>query len=266
MTNFIQHITFIVLILATFMAGSEQAFAQENPIQIPGGSFHSILPEVEGEPIEVEDFYMDELAVTNADFLEFLEQNEEWRRSNIPAIYADSGYLKHWKDDLDPGENVKPYQPVTRISWFAANAYCRWAGGRLPTLNEWEYSAQLMDFDSAEEMNEFANELMGWYSAVDVQNTKTVGSTDIENRHGIKDQFGLIMEWVEDFKPPISNEISLDCGTVGRMQKLGNTYSYAASVRYITRMSFNPKMTTGMVGFRCAYDAGKTKQQAEKSL
>jgi formylglycine-generating enzyme required for sulfatase activity len=38
------------------------------------------------------------------------------------------------------------------------------------------------------------------------------------------------------------------------MQQLGNTYSYAASVRYITRMSFNPKAATGMMGFRCAYD------------
>lgn len=255
MTILIQHIAFIALLLATVLVGSEKAFAQENSIQIPGGSFHSILPEVEGEPIDVKSFNMDKMAVTNADFLEFLKANPMWQRSTIPAVYTDSGYLKHWKDDLEPGVNSRPDQPVTRISWFAANAYCQWAGGRLPTLNEWEYSAQLMDFESTEEMNEFAADLMGWYSAVDAKNSQPVGSTGIENRHGIKDQFGLIMEWVEDFKPPISNEISLDCGTVGRMQLLGNTYSYAASVRYITRMSFNPKTTTGMVGFRCAYDA-----------
>lgn len=266
MTNFIEHITFITLLLVTVLLGSEQGFAQENPIRIPAGSYHSILPEVEGEPVDVEGFYMDEVAVTIADFLEFLEKNEEWQRSNIPAVYTDSGYLKHWESDLKLGENTRPNQPVTRISWFAANAYCQWAGGRLPTLNEWEYSAQLLNFESAEEMNEFANELMGWYSAVDAQNSKTVGSTGIENNFGVKDQFGLIMEWVEDFKPPVSNDISLDCGTVGRMQQLGNTYSYAASVRYITRMSFNPKTTTGMVGFRCAYDATKTNHQTEKSL
>lgn len=255
MTKLIQHIAYIALLLATVLVGSEKAFAQENSIQIPGGSFHSILPEVEGEPIDVKSFNMDKMAVTNADFLEFLKANPMWQRSTIPAVYTDSGYLKHWKDDLEPGVNFRPDQPVTRISWFAANAYCQWAGGRLPTLNEWEYSAQLMDFESTEEMNEFAVDLMGWYSAVDAKNSQPVGSTNIENRHGVKDQFGLIMEWVEDFKPPISNEISLDCGTVGRMQQLGNTYSYAASVRYITRMSFNPKTTTGMVGFRCAYDA-----------
>lgn len=261
MTNFIRHITLFALIIITLVVNFEQISAQENPVWIPGGSFHSVLPEVEGEPIEVKGFFMDEVAVTNADFLEFLKENEVWQRSNIPEVYADSGYLKHWESDLNPGANAKPDQPAIRISWFAANAYCQWAGGRLPTLNEWEYSAQLMDFKSTQEMNDFATDLMGWYSAVDAQNSKTVGSTGIENKHGVKDQFGLIMEWVEDFKPPISSEISLDCGTVGRMQQLGNSYSYAASVRYITRMSFNPKTTTGMVGFRCAYDAPTNKEE-----
>lgn len=261
-----QHIPLITLIVILSGLWAEYTFAQESRAQLPQGSFHSILPEVEGEPIEVESFSMDILAITNAEFLEFLKDNEEWRRSNIPAVYTDSGYLQNWESDLDPGENSKSDQPVTNISWFAANAYCQWAGGRLPTLNEWEYSAQLLDFESAEEMNDFSSDLMGWYSAVDAENKKSVGTTGIVNRHGIKDQFGLIMEWVEDFKPPVSDEISLDCGTVGRMQKLGNTYSYAASVRYITRMSFNPKTTTGMVGFRCAYDNDKTDNQDGQEL
>lgn len=261
-----RHIPFIALIIIFSGLWTERTFSQEKAAQIPEGSFHSILPEVEGEPIAVESFYMDRLAVTNSEFLEFLKENEEWRRSKIPAVYTNSGYLKQWESDLNPGEQSKPGQPVTNVSWFAANAFCQWDGGRLPTLNEWEYSAQLMDFESSEEMNQFSNDLMGWYSAVDAENRKAVGTTGIVNQYGVKDQFGLIMEWVEDFKPPVSDEISLDCGTVGRMQKLGNTYSYAASVRYITRMSFNPKTTTGMVGFRCAYDSNKTDNQEELKL
>ncbi len=103
-------------------------------------------------------------------------------------------------------------------------------------------------------MNKFSSGLINWYSGIDVKNLGKVGSTQIETIHGVKDQFGLVMEWVEDFKPIIADELSLDCGTVGRMNTLGSVYSYAASIRYITRMSFNPKITTGMVGFRCAYD------------
>lgn len=233
----------------------EVASSQTASVLVPEGSFHSVLPEVEGEPVAVDSFYMDETAVTNEEYLEFLKENPEWRRSEVPPIFTNDGYLREWKSDLDPGyENLGENRPVTRVSWYAANAYCSDQGGRLPTLNEWEYSAQLMEFDSESEMTTFSSELINWYSGIDVKHLSEVGSTQIENTEGVKDQFGLVMEWVEDFKPIIADELSLDCGTVGRMNTLGSVYSYAASIRYITRMSFNAKITTGMVGFRCAYD------------
>lgn len=234
--------------------------AQDQPISmtIPSGSFHSVLPEVLGEPHQVDSFQMDKTAVTNREYLEFLKQNKRWRKSEIPGLYAGSRYLDHWISDLDFGDMNKADQPVTRVSWYAANAYCGWKGGRLPTLNEWEYAAQAMTFESAQEADQFSHELIGWYSAVDTHQKKPVGSTRIVNDHGVQDLFGLIMEWVEDFNPPVASDISLDCGTVGRMQGNSTIYGYAMSIRYITRMSFKPTSTTGMLGFRCAYDQPDT--------
>lgn len=252
-TNIFTFAIITMVVMAAFMP--EIASSQTARVLVPAGSFHSVLPEVEGEPVAVDSFYMDETAVTNEQYLEFLKKNPEWRRSEIPPIFTNNGYLREWKSDLDPGyENLGEDRPVTRVSWYAANAYCAAQVGRLPTLNEWEYSAQLMEFDSEAEMNKFSSGLINWYSGIDVNNLAEVGSTGIENTEGVKDQFGLVMEWVEDFKPIIADELSLDCGTVGRMNTLGSVYSYAASIRYITRMSFNPKITTGMVGFRCGYD------------
>ena len=222
-------------------------------VLVPSGSFHSVMPEIKGEPVEVDSFYLDVTAVTNQEYKQFLQDHEEWQPENVPSIFAHKGYLKSW-ENTTADDVVNPDQPITNVSWYAANAYCQSVGGRLPTLNEWEYSAHLMDFDSPADAREFANRLMSWYSAFDNDNIGVVGSSGIENRPGVKDQFGLIMEWVEDYKPVGANDLSLDCGTVGRMQKLGDAYSYAASIRYITRMSFNPKSTNSTVGFRCAYD------------
>lgn len=235
-----------------------------DPVRVAGGGFHSVLPEVVGEPIRVESFYMDPTAVTNGQFREFLQDNPEWQRDEVPALFADKDYLRHWQEDGVHRSDVPDDLPVTRVSWFAAGAYCDWAGGRLPTLNEWEYAAQAMDFETVAQADHFASELIGWYSAVDAGKAAPVGSTGIENRYGVKDLFGLIMEWVEDFKPPVGSEISLDCGTMGRMQGDASVYSYGMAIRYITRMSFQPTTTTGMIGFRCVYDQPPNRQEARK--
>jgi formylglycine-generating enzyme required for sulfatase activity len=250
----------VIAILGLILAIQLPAIqAQDQAVTMPEGSFHSVLPEIIGEPHQVKAFKLDETAVTNREYLEFLKENPEWQRSSIPSLYAGSDYLRHWKDELNPGSEESLNRPVTRVSWYAANAYCGWKGGRLPSLNEWEYAAQAMDFDSNLEANRFSSDLIGWYSAVDTKVKSDVGSTGIENRYGVEDLFGLIMEWVEDFKPPIADDISLDCGTVGRMQGDASVYSYAMSIRYITRMSFKPKSSTGMLGFRCAYDLNSNK-------
>ena len=251
----------LLLSIALLLAFSpKDAWSQVQRIEIPAGSFHSVLPEIVGEPVEVRSFFLDETAVTNQDFQKFLFENPQWTPSEIPALYAGKRYLQQWSNEDGYGDEAKADVPVTRVSWYAANAYCGWKGGRLPTLNEWEYAAQLMDFNSPEEADRFSSELIGWYSAVDANQRKPVGSTGIENRVGVKDLFGLVMEWVEDFKPPVANDLSLDCGTVGRMQGSRSMYGYAMSIRYITRMSFKPTSTTGMLGFRCAYDLPPEKE------
>ncbi len=61
-----------MIVMGIFMP--KIASSQTARVLVPEGSFHSVLPEIPGEPIQGDSFYMDETAVTNEQFLEFLKE------------------------------------------------------------------------------------------------------------------------------------------------------------------------------------------------
>ncbi|MEX0895270.1 MAG: formylglycine-generating enzyme family protein [Balneolaceae bacterium] len=266
--NLISRIRLALLAIFVVITASGTVEVQMNRadrVWIPEGTFHSIFPETEGEPVPVDSFMMDRFPVTNEQYRMFLEDHPKWKKSQIPAVFAGSDYLKHWESDLEPGSEIASGtdRPVTRISWFASNAYCKAQGGRLPTLAEWEYAAMALNLESEQEWREMGSRLIGWYSAVNASLPEPVGSTGIINRYGVEDMHGLILEWVEDFKPPVADALSFDCGTAGRLQGDGTLYNYARVIRTLTRMSFKPQTVTSMIGFRCAYDSTENSELSE---
>lgn len=100
-------------------------------LRISGGSFrHGSDSGKDGEKPErleqLPSFYISSREVTNAQFRRFI---------------AESGYDagEQWmKYAARYGENA----PVVSVAWFNARAYCRWAGLRLPTEQEWERAAR----------------------------------------------------------------------------------------------------------------------------
>lgn len=243
--------TVSLLTLAGMATGT--AIAQSDPVSIPAGSYHSLFPEVEGEKNRVEPFKMDAMPVDNATYYEFVMDQPEWRQGRVSPMLATKGYLKHWEDGEPPVEEQE--QPVRNISWYAASSYCEWAGGRLPTLDEWEYAAERLDIQGRESWDRFGSDVLGWLTSVDPDRMPDTGESGVVTVDGVQDMHKLILEWVNDFKPPIAEGLSFDCGTAGRLQGEGSEYRYASVVRTITRMSFEPETTTGTLGFRCAYDS-----------
>ncbi len=76
--------------------------------------------------------------VSNEEFRRFVIDHQEWRRSRVARMAADSPYLRHWAGDTVLGPAAPKRDPVVFVSWFAASAYAAWAGSRLPSTAEWE--------------------------------------------------------------------------------------------------------------------------------
>ncbi len=245
-------------LIAGLLAGLAPAAAAERggsqAVAIPGGTFETVL--VIDEPqVEVEPFLLAPTQVTNAEFLAFVEDQPQWRRSRVPSLFATTTYLRHWGDDTDLGDvpAAAPDLPVTNVSWFAAASYCTWAGGRLPTEHEWEYvAAQGVRGDDAVAAQHFA-----WYSNPHAS-LRPVGQAPA-NPFGIHDLHGMVLEWVEDYQRVLpgtddGSPFGLACGAAARLLA-GNTLSDQLSLmRHVVRMNFSAATGTGTLGFRCAWD------------
>jgi formylglycine-generating enzyme required for sulfatase activity len=129
-------------------------------------------------PYEVDGFWIDRFEVTNADFGAFVAAT-----GHAPAMFSD--------DDAFNGADL----PVTGINWDDANAYCKWAGKRLPSEIEWEKAARGP-----------SGQAYPWGSQFSAENAHLSGETPVSIRafeadtspFGVRGMAGNVSEWVSD--------------------------------------------------------------------
>jgi formylglycine-generating enzyme len=251
--------TSLLCVLAA-SAASAACAGSDAYVRLPGGEFISALKyDDSGSRVRVAPFELMRLPVTNADFLAFVRTHPRWRRDAVPRVFAESRYLSHWAGPLDLGARALPQQPVVWVSWFAASAYCKAQGARLPSWSQWELAAAADDTRAdARADPAWRERILAWYAQPSRQALAAVGAQR-PNVYGVRDLHGLVWEWTEDFSALLVSADNRNQGDPDRLKFCGagalsinDRDNYAVLMRVAMLSSLEAADATANLGFRCA--------------
>lgn len=205
-----------------------------------------------------------------------VQKNRPAHRVNLPAFWVDqtevsnamyalcvrAGACPHPGGDANPFFGKTPHKndPVVYVAWDAADAYCRWAGRRLPTDAEWEKAARGTDGRMYPWGNEppdqrLANFDLNIGAAVPVDRYPLGASP-----YGALNMAGNVREWVADwfneFYYIVSPRDNPQGPPLGMNKSLrgGSYLDDASEIRIFNRFSHEPASPGVNRGFRCVSD------------
>jgi formylglycine-generating enzyme len=263
-------------------AGANKNCCASQPV--PGGSFQL---DNETDPVfatTIGELWLDAYEVTVGRFRQFA--------AGYPGTVPAAGSGKNSKNPSDPGWDLawNAFLPVDGatlianvqcdaafqtwgrgdelamncVTWFEANAFCIWDGGRLPTDAEWNYAAA-----GGSEQRVYpwsqppANDTIDPSFAVFAPATDVapVGSKSPrgDGKYGQSDLAGNVWEWVQDWYVPYPRSTCDDCATLvqppdtsERVIRGGSSYDSYSYLNSFVLDVYDPTTRLNYIGFRCA--------------
>jgi formylglycine-generating enzyme required for sulfatase activity len=185
----------------------------------------------------LDDFWIDRLEVTNAEYRECVSAGRCSEPADLRA-FSDPTFGSY---------------PVVYVTWFQAEAFCAWRGKRLPSEAEWEKAARGTDGRSYPWGDVMQSDLL---NAGGMSNgPRAVGSLPQgASPYGALDMAGNVWEWVEDWYAayPGSAYTSDFYGEKYKVVRGGSWNHPVQDARTFHRDIASPWRALAVVGFRCA--------------
>ena len=239
--------------------------------------------------VEIEDFSISKTLVSNQAFLAFIEDGgyknkdlwswggKKWLKTKLDiGIPPNKNSVLptrplYWKQENDnwlerhfsEWKPLVPEYPVTHVSYWEVEAYCKWAGRRLPTEHEWEVAA--LGNKKGQEYRKFP-----WGNTMDASKVDMNGEhlahipvsayPDGDSIFGCRQMLGTVWEWTSSQYLPydgFSTDMYVFMSTLQfgyhKTTKGGSCATSSILIRGSYRQAYLPDRTDAFVGFRtCA--------------
>ncbi len=243
---------------------------KEEMVLVPAGPFlmgsdkkadrNAYKTEMPQRTVYLDSYEIDKYEVTALHYLKFVLAT-----GRLPQL--------DWRYDGGNFQEAMAHHPIMHVTWYDADAYCRWAGKRLPTEAEWEKAARGEDG----RINPWGNQTAGLSRANFGRSGLSGPVRDRPERlllypplisvdkyenavspYGVHQQIGNVAEWVADWYDPDYYKTAPDRNPKGPEQGKHRAFRGASwidsstTARAAQRNGADPNTRMNWLGFRCA--------------